>query len=529
MLEDVKNITWIKLCPCRSKKNRIGTMICWDKDALKTERPDWQPFKGHAVNTSSRCRKLNSLMQMYQPLWESLEQISFFKKQLKEIEAFRVLSLKRKSTFSESNFSPDSDGIDGEVDFVQWADFEKVDSFRMQCSFRPKPNIANLETAYSPMMNTEKFKAGLTKVYEVISDKMKIAVDDVLRVLKESTIEGHDLPFVPGPVGDSPLHTCFLFGLKQLGMKIVTEYYNTPELLSVPYFNDLDPWRKLDGERLNDNRREDGLYTGETVLHIAIVKEDLRLVTHFLQLGIEISSRATGAFFQPKLLKPLSVELKRWHRWKAWLLCVKVEGRKFADISHIENKDSGTYYGEFPLSFAASVGNVEICNVLYFCKKLRIESQPGNAERRMTETESLSCGPRQCIRPNEVSGKSLARMNQHIGSLHFDNKQEKLMSDFLHAADNFGNTALHMAVWHQRKDIIDTLVSKQGPDGIDGLSLLNHDSFTPLTLAARRGFVDIFHHILHKHMGKTAWEFGKVFKHEKLFYFFKFSENNIDF
>ena len=58
------------------------------------------------------------------------------------------------------------------------------------------------------------------------------------------------------------------------------------------------------------------------------------------------------------------------------------------------------------------------------------------------------------------------------------------------------------------KAIIDWLMTKD--EGKRGLSLLNREGFTPLTLAARVGNVDAFQHILRRHMSQTAWTYGKV-------------------
>ncbi len=79
---------------------------------------------------------------------------------------------------------------------------------------------------------------------------------------------------------------------------------------------------------------------------------------------------------------------------------------------------------------------------------------------------------------------------------------------FLNACDTFGNTAMHMAVFHRRKEVVDWLMTTK--EGRDNLNILNFDGFTPLTLAARHGYVDIFHHILYTHMSKVAWKYGKV-------------------
>ena len=87
-------------------------------------------------------------------------------------------------------------------------------------------------------------------------------------------------------------------------------------------------------------------------------------------------------------------------------------------------------------------------------------------------------------------------------------KNHYAMSEFINAADHMGNTAMHMAVFHRKKASIDWLMGKE--EGKHSLELMNHDGFTPLTLAARLGHVEIFQHLLYKHYSKVIWTYGKV-------------------
>jgi hypothetical protein len=186
----------------------------------------------------------------------------------------------------------------------------------------------------------------------------------------------------------------------------------------------------------------------------------------------------------------------------------------------MENKDSGCYYGEFPLSFAASVGNVEVCNLLYYCWQRRIseasqKNQEGKPTLKMTHAEKAACRSKQIkVFEQMFQTNSFAKLNPHKYPLDStleeekDNLKDAKMWYFINAADSLGNTAMHMAVYHKRKDIIDWLMTKQ--EGKHSLDLLNHDGYTPLTWAARYGHVDIFHHILYNHMSIVAWTYGKV-------------------
>jgi hypothetical protein len=144
--------------------------------------------------------------------------------------------------------------------------------------------------------------------------------------------------FFPGPVGDLPIHDCFLLDLTEFGEKVIDKYFDSPQLLSLPYTNDLDPWRDRPKCRLS---REDGLYTGETVLHIAIVKENINLVKFLVNKGIDLSSRATGTFFQPKWIRPRVQELTKWQWLKAKIGGIDLKVEIFAAVKQELNE----YYG----------------------------------------------------------------------------------------------------------------------------------------------------------------------------------------
>jgi hypothetical protein len=49
-----------------------------------------------------------------------------------------------------------------------------------------------------------------------------------------------------GPVGDLPVHACFLLGLKDIGMEIIERFYNDSQAVSLPYIDDTKFWRVRD-------------------------------------------------------------------------------------------------------------------------------------------------------------------------------------------------------------------------------------------------------------------------------------------
>ena len=280
-----------------------------------------------------------------------------------------------------------------------------------------------------------------------------------------------------GPAGSAPIHLCIMMNLKKTGIKIIERYYNSPELLSCPVLNDLDAWRIKKAQ----NPWEDGLYTGESALHMAIVQEDADLVRYLLESGISLASRATGLFFQPKMVPRRVSGADRSEPCPAGT----------AEEALVKNDFSACYYGEFPLSFGASVGSCEICEALYQAMRRRLDAH--RAEEGAAGARPV--GPEAAARPGGVGpGADVACFGD--------------MRGFLNAADSLGNTAMHLAAMHDRRGVIDWFSSKEG--GREALEALNWEGLTPLTLAARYGHVATYQHILHTCLSTTVWVFGRV-------------------
>ncbi len=313
------------------------------------------------------------------------------------------------------------------------------------------------------------------------------------------TGEGVNDPFKPGPVGESPVHICFLLRLTDIGKEVIEKYYPDKKSLNVAYKNDLlplqpedksDKQKKTSSEPEGDlSPPETGLYTGETLLHIAIVNEDIASVQYLLEKGMKISSRATGVFFQPRWIRPRVKDLTRWQRFLSWMAGVDLKVEKFAVVAQELNEYSACYYGEYPLSFAASIGSVEICKLLLSFQESRKADTVELVKKRLSRIGR---------------SQTFVQHNQHWK--HDDSRTP--LWDFMNAIDYYGNTALHMAVYHRKKDVIDWLMTKEAAKA--SLEILNFDGFTPLTYAARLGYVDIFNHILFKYLSRTGWTYGKV-------------------
>ena len=156
-------------------------------------------------------------------------------------------------------------------------------------------------------------------------------------------------------------------------------------------------------------------------------------------------------------------------------------------IRALTNEDSVCAYGEFPFSFAASVGNVEILEML-----ARHAERGGIAKEELIEVLKTqrkiraSLGIEQDIVVKEKGG---------------------FMRLLVGLQDSRGNTALHMAVQYNQKACIDWIMAHYGQET---LHTLNADGMTPFTLAAQLGHVEVFHHIIRNHMTQIVYTFGST-------------------
>jgi hypothetical protein len=156
---------------------------------------------------------------------------------------------------------------------------------------------------------------------------------------------------LPGPVGDFPIHNCFLLKQYRVGMQMILE---CPKLVQQAYVSDIDPWRRVVCRSEMDD--DDGLYTGETLLHLAIGIGEVELVKFLLKNGADLNAKATGQFFMPSWI-PIKLPSNPLVRFKYSVFFPVNLGARC-------NEYSRCYFGELPLSFAASVGSVEICTAL---------------------------------------------------------------------------------------------------------------------------------------------------------------------
>ncbi|KAK6183605.1 hypothetical protein SNE40_011051 [Patella caerulea] len=186
-------------------------------------------------------------------------------------------------------------------------------------------------------------------------------------------------------------------------------------------------------------------YYGENVLHMAIANEDSELVKFVLDKGADCRARACGRFFFPEDQKRSRTD---------------DPNNEWIKASTQTDYKGNAYFGEYPLSFAVSL------------------HKPSSEFDDSDYISWILEKARETQYPNQPS--------------------------LINLQDSNGNTALHMAVIHDKKELIQRL-KNEGAD----LSIKNKQRLTPLTLAAKLARQEIFELILE--LERTEfWRFGDV-------------------
>ena len=263
-----------------------------------------------------------------------------------------------------------------------------------------------------------------------LRDRRTALEAEFLKMCRDRYDGGEKYAYLPGPVGELPLHSCLLLGQSDLAKRLINEMFSPsvdnfdPSVhnVNMAFVSDLEAWKQMGFfHRLNPHD-DGGLFTGETVLHIAVVQEDFEMVRWLIEdKGASVAARAVGAFFKPKELVQGKSES-----------VVTVLGRKVAverskgRKRHTHNKEAQCDFGEYPFSFAASLGLVDIMALMKQAVMRKAEDQ--------AEYLALVKNYPQKMRV-PAAGMSKA---DHLAYL------------LLNAPDGDGNTALHMAVLHKQ-------------------------------------------------------------------------------
>jgi len=339
-----------------------------------------------------------------------------------------------------------------------------------------------------------------------------------------------------GPAGDLPLHLAFLLGKRELGRDMLmalaeldaevlqaywdhcyrlrTRYPDTIDdipagrkdgrmlirwIVNLPYQSDVLWWfkevarRDQVGAAGHDElaktfynivpkrhlsavlENDTGLFTGETLIHIALQASDVQLVDWLIRHGASLDARAAGLFFQPHQIPILPDNRSKWF-WQD-----KVE----------DNTRAGCYYGGFPLSFAASIGDVQMASML-------IEHAT-----QVIQAHEHEYSPFTAWLDVQISNLVEQSEEFHMEFSGGSEVNKRRLAAFINVQDSHGNTALHMAVRYGKSDMIEHLI---GSRATPSLSLMNSDNRTPLTLALRKA--DTFNLMLRCAFRETVWQYG---------------------
>jgi len=242
-----------------------------------------------------------------------------------------------------------------------------------------------------------------------------------------------------GPFGETLLHVACLFG----------EYAIAKEILDKVVEEGAEEARMLVDQPYTQQP-----YLGETALHIAIAKGNLKMVQLLLDFGASFEKRCIGKFF----------------------------------------KYPGFYVGELPISFAASVSaanerNKEIFSEIQRFVKKRLEAK---GKERATQ-----------VQPGEEStqGNEMA-MKQPVKDWSYYLKKTDMA-----AGPTQGNTLLHVLVLRNNIDMY-AYIAQRYPDEVAEVEeTRNAAQMTPLTLCAEQGNPEFFQYLVMRKK-LTHWEYG---------------------
>ena len=306
----------------------------------------------------------------------------------------------------------------------------------------------------------------------------------------------------------------------------------------------------VDPDSCPDGGRDGGMFTGQTLLHIAILQHETDVVRWLVDNGARVDARAGGIFFQQPIADTFgwaaqaanrtklnaitaiagAVHVKRLQRESTAVFQEKTQRKKSETIktyrelmavafdlgSQKEKLEVGgcCYYGEFPLSFAASVGDVHICHMLMIHARESIlqgltvlnhmEDVGGELNGQASQKQDA-----QALYATEFLAGLFSLLSKTKGELFEKNSSQQsklltLVGCFLNRSDAFGNTALHMAVMYKQSRVVDWLLDHGGKPS---MRAMNEDGLTPLTLAVRNGDPDMFQHLISR-MRVQTWEIG---------------------
>ncbi len=216
----------------------------------------------------SRCRAINSNLQAEQPLWKLLvkikavhEKIENLKQALQDFEELGEKAIAKGK--QEDRHHPEK-----QEDWHHAIPFAQLPEYNSICFFRRENPLIDADTDVNYLKDSilekssvhiEELNELVEKLSKLIGAGSKIEVPTTTTTTTTTTTKSRifasdqentslcpqNVLIRPGPVGNIPLHDFFLLEMwKCMKMKVILAHYRTPEELSIPYRNDLEPWRR---------------------------------------------------------------------------------------------------------------------------------------------------------------------------------------------------------------------------------------------------------------------------------------------
>ena len=252
------------------------------------------------------------------------------------------------------------------------------------------------------------------------------------------------------------------------------------------------------------------------------------------EMGGHVASRALGVFFQEKIIDKFEHDLMQEKR--NWFFAPL----KYAFSRPTEKNEVGGHccYGEFPLSFAAAVGDEHACHLLFQRASRLINMAVGNYDQDLADSPEklpehdevlylkseldrwIECNIQDGQERLKIIWKHLGRTSKtdvsflrtssaDLRRTWQNHYKELLTAAFMNRRDSNGDTALHFAVRHRRLKTIDFLLEH---GALPSLEFLNDKNLTPLTLAVREEGTQTFDHMVMKQR-QVIWTYGGLSAH----------------
>uniref|UniRef100_A0A7S0EUA3 Uncharacterized protein n=1 Tax=Hanusia phi TaxID=3032 RepID=A0A7S0EUA3_9CRYP len=269
------------------------------------------------------------------------------------------------------------------------------------------------------------------------SPAMRVILNFKKRSLTEpSQVWGRELKdavasFTPvvGAAGDRLAHLCLFAEAEEIFLFLLGSEFSDAFGADAAMTDDLEPW---EGRITFEREEDEGLYTGLTCLHIAILQGNTRLALIMLDKFPELAGRS---------LKGIAFKPRKWVRRRAeetgGRRCLPRRSRA-CDVQ--VNSLSSFDFGNTTMSLAVCMGNQVIC------EKIAATLPEGTLD-------------------------GLAREQ-----------------------DCAGNTILHRVVQHRKYEVLRWLL--RAVSDRRTWEIENNERFTPLTLSAILGYNDILHGML---------------------------------